>query len=62
MSNRGRAAVGRVKARFSRSKGKHGGHTAEERTERLRAGREAARDLIEGTRAKNQSTDSNNGG
>lgn len=63
MSDLGRTAVGRIKARQSRTKGKFGGHTKEERTERLRLGRESAEDLIAGTIAKNkrnQSTDSSN--
>jgi hypothetical protein len=57
----GRAAVGRTQARQSRTKGKYGGHTQKEREERLRLGREAASNLIRGTIAKNQTTDSNNG-
>lgn len=59
MSDQGRAAVGRIKARQSRKpvKGPKG------RAKQLALGKEAASDLIKGTIAKNrrnQSTDSNN--
>lgn len=62
MSDLGRDAIGRTKARMSRTKGKYGGHTRKERDERLRLAHEAAQDLIAGTIAKNrrnQTTDSN---
>ena len=58
MSNadRGRVAVGRVKARQGRTPAQF----APGRKKRLQLGREAAEDLIKGTMAKNQTTDTNN--